>query len=116
MKTIKNKEYGGERPLYCEHGLRLEGVTIHAGESALKETADIEAAGCRFEGKYPFWCCKGFTVKRSYRGAEYEIVVSNPDGAQYGVKEVRVNGAPFAGKVIPVQAPGAHVRVEILMG
>lgn len=63
MKTIKNKEYGGERPLYCEHGLRLEGVTIHAGESALKETADIEAVGCRFEGKYPFWCCKGFTVK-----------------------------------------------------
>ena len=60
--------------------------------------------------------CKGFTVKRSYRGAEYEIVVSNPDGAQYGVKEMRVNGAPFAGKVIPVQAPGAHVRVEILMG
>ena len=63
MKTINNKEYGGERPLYCERGLRLEGVTIHAGESALKETADIEAAGCRFEGKYPFWCCKGFTVK-----------------------------------------------------
>ncbi|MBO4670225.1 MAG: DUF3737 family protein [Bacteroidales bacterium] len=63
MKVISNKEFGGERPLYCEHGLRLENVTIHAGESALKETSDIEAVGCRFEGKYPFWCCEGFTVK-----------------------------------------------------
>mgnify|MGYP002624869303 FL=1 len=63
MKTITDCEFGGERPLYCEKGLRLENVTIHAGESALKETADIEAVGCRFEGKYPFWECNGFKVK-----------------------------------------------------
>ena len=63
MKLIANKEFGGERPLYCEHDLRLENVTVHAGESALKETAAIEAVGCRFEGKYPFWCCDGFTVR-----------------------------------------------------
>ena len=63
MKLIINKEFGGERPLYCEHDLRLENVTVHAGESALKETAAIEAVGCRFEGKYPFWCCDGFTVR-----------------------------------------------------
>ena len=63
MKLIRNSEFGGERPLYCERELRLENVTIHAGESALKETAAIEAVGCRFEGKYPFWCCDGFTVR-----------------------------------------------------
>ena len=63
MKTIKEKEFGGERPLYCEHGLRLEGVVIHAGESALKETSDIRAVRCRFEGKYPFWCCDRFDVR-----------------------------------------------------
>lgn len=63
MKEIKNEEFGGERPLYNEHGLRLENVVIHAGESALKETSDIEADGCRFEGKYPFWCCDGFVVR-----------------------------------------------------
>ncbi|MBQ9463203.1 MAG: DUF3737 family protein [Bacteroidales bacterium] len=63
MKLISNKEFGGERPLYCERNLRLENVTIHAGESALKETAAIEAVGCRFEGKYPFWCCDGFTMR-----------------------------------------------------
>ena len=63
MKLIANKEFGGERPLYCEHDLRLKNVVIHAGESALKETANIEAEDCRFEGKYPFWCCDGFTVR-----------------------------------------------------
>lgn len=63
MRLIRNKEFEGERPLYCEKDLRLENVTIHAGESALKETAVIEAVGCRFEGKYPFWCCNGFTVR-----------------------------------------------------
>ena len=56
-------EYGGERPLYCERDLRLENVVIHAGESALKETARIEAEKCRFEGKYILWCCDGSVVR-----------------------------------------------------
>ena len=63
MKEIKNQEFGGERPLYCEHDLYLENVIIHAGESAIKETSDITAVRCRFEGKYPFWCTDRFTVK-----------------------------------------------------
>lgn len=62
MTIIKNQEFGGERPLYCTHDLRLEGVTIHAGESALKETRNIEATDCRFEGKYPFWETDGFRI------------------------------------------------------
>lgn len=62
-EIIRNQEFGGERPLYCRHDLRLEGVVIHAGESALKETSGIEAEDCRFEGKYPLWCCDGFSVK-----------------------------------------------------
>lgn len=62
-RVISGAEFGGERPLYCEKHLRLENVTIHAGESALKETADIEAVACRFEGKYPLWECDGFTVR-----------------------------------------------------
>lgn len=65
MRIIKGHEFGGERPLYCEKDLRLENVVIHAGESALKETERIEALNCRFEGKYPLWCCDGFTVRDS---------------------------------------------------
>ena len=63
MKQIKNTHYEGERPLFASHGLYLEEVTIHAGESALKECSDIEAVNCRFEGKYPFWHNDGFVVK-----------------------------------------------------
>ena len=62
MKRIINQEFGGERPLYCEKDLYLENVVIHPGESGLKETANITAVKCRFEGKYPLWECDGFVV------------------------------------------------------
>lgn len=65
MKIIKDTEFGGERPLFGCRNLRLENVTIHAGESAIKCCADIEAIHCRFEGKYPFWHVDGFTVRDS---------------------------------------------------
>ena len=63
MKVIKDTEYGGERPLFASRNLRLENVTIHAGESALKNCANIEALNCTFEGKYPFWHVDGFRVE-----------------------------------------------------
>ncbi len=63
MELIKDKEFGGERPLFAAHDVKLENVTIHAGESALKECSNIEAVNCRFEGKYPFWHVDGFTIK-----------------------------------------------------
>lgn len=63
MEIIKNKEFGGERPLFGARNPRLENVTIHAGESALKCCADIEADHCTFEGKYPFWHVDGFKVR-----------------------------------------------------
>lgn len=62
MEIIKDSEFGGERPLYNRHGLRLENVTIHAGESSIKECSDIEATGCTFEGKYVFWEVDNFSV------------------------------------------------------
>lgn len=63
METIKDTEFGGERPLFASHNLTLENVTIHAGESALKECSNIHAVNCRFEGKYPFWHVDGFVIK-----------------------------------------------------
>lgn len=49
--------------MFASHNLQLNNVTIHAGESALKECSNIVAIDCRFEGKYPFWHVDGFTVK-----------------------------------------------------
>ena len=63
MEGIKNQEFGGERPLFGRDGLRLDNVTIHAGESALKFCRDLEAVHCRFEGKYPFWHCENFLIE-----------------------------------------------------
>lgn len=64
MKLIKDEEFGGERPLFGSHNLRLENVTIHAGESALKRCSNIEAIDCRFEGKYPFWHVDAFRIDK----------------------------------------------------
>jgi len=79
MELIKDKEFGGERPLFASHDLRLEGVTIHAGESAIKESANIEAYKCRFEGKYPFWHVNGFKVEKCLftEGARAALWYSN---------------------------------------
>lgn len=64
MKVISNAEFGGERPLFESHDLRLENVIIRAGESAIKECSNIEAVDCRFEGNYPFWHVHGFVIDR----------------------------------------------------
>ena len=53
MKIISNTAFGGERPLFELHDLRMENVVIRAGESAIKECSNIEAVDCRFEGNYP---------------------------------------------------------------
>lgn len=65
MEIIKNQHFEGERPLYARHGLYIENVTIGTGESSLKEGSDIEAVRCEFDGKYPFWECRNFTVRDS---------------------------------------------------
>ena len=54
MQLIKDKEFGGERPLFASHDVHLDNVTILAGESAIKECSNIIATNCRFEGNYPF--------------------------------------------------------------
>ncbi|WP_440135206.1 DUF3737 family protein [Chitinophaga sancti] len=55
LEVVKGVFFEGERPLYGSRHLRLEQVKIYPGESALKESFDIEAVDCYFMGKYPFW-------------------------------------------------------------
>lgn len=63
MVEIKDKEFGGERPLYALHNARLERVTIHVGESSIKESGNIETYDCTFQGKYVFWECRNFLAQ-----------------------------------------------------
>ena len=60
--------------------------------------------------------CRGFALRRRYRGAEYAVTVENPAGAQKGVREMYVNGARVEGNVIPVQPEGSAVTVRVILG
>lgn len=62
MNIIKNKTFGGERPLFGMNDTRLENVTITEGESGIKKCRNIEAVNCRFIGKYPWWHVDGSLI------------------------------------------------------
>lgn len=55
LRIIRNTSFGGERPLFASHRLKMEQVAILPGESALKHCSHIVAENCEFNGKYPFW-------------------------------------------------------------
>ena len=46
MDIIRDKDFGGERPLFATHDLRLENITITDGESGIKQCQNIEAYDC----------------------------------------------------------------------
>ncbi|MBR3009350.1 MAG: DUF3737 family protein [Prevotella sp.] len=66
MELIKDKEFGGERPLFATHDLRLERITIVDGESGIKQCQNMEADDCRFYGKYPWWHVDGAVITNCY--------------------------------------------------
>ena len=57
---------------------------------------------------------KEFSVVRKWRGAEYQIHVTNPAGVEKGVAQIRLNGMEV--KEIPVQSAGSTVKIEVVMG
>lgn len=66
MQLIKDKSFGGERPLFAQHDLRIENVTITEGESGIKCCRNIEADRCRFIGKYPWWHVDGSLITNCF--------------------------------------------------
>jgi len=66
MHLIKDQSFGGERPLFAQHDLRLENVTITEGESGIKCCRNIEADHCRFIGKYPWWHVDGSLITNCF--------------------------------------------------
>jgi cellobiose phosphorylase len=56
-----------------------------------------------------------FTVQRKFRGASYDIRVSNPNKVCKGVKEIRVDGELIAGNKAPIFTSGQHI-VEVILG
>ena len=61
MEYIIGKQFGEERALYALSGARIENCSFAGdedGESALKESHDIEVLHTNFHLRYPFWHTK----------------------------------------------------------
>jgi len=57
----------------------------------------------------------GFTAVRHYRGATYNIEVTNPSGVSKGVRSITVDGESIDGTTLPIFTGGAH-QVTVTMG
>ena len=93
MELIKNKEVGGERPLFGLHDTRLENITITDGESGIKQCQRMEAANCRFYGKYPWWHVDGALIEDCYfaEGSRSAIWYTN----DLVMRRCRIDGPKF---------------------
>lgn len=69
MEIIKDRKYGGERPLFAIKDTRLENITIEDGESGIKCCSNLEADRCSFYGKYPWWHVDRSLVTNCYFAA-----------------------------------------------
>jgi len=58
---------------------------------------------------------KQFQVSRRWRGAMFEITVTNPGGVQNGVRSITLNGTAVHG-AIPPQPAGSSNQVTVVMG
>lgn len=59
---------------------------------------------------------KRYKVKREFRGARYEIEVTNPKGAGMGVSSIQVDGRAIAGSIIPAHRDGRTHEVKLTLG
>jgi cellobiose phosphorylase len=59
---------------------------------------------------------KEFSAKRNFRGAVYEIAVKNPNGVEYGIKSITVDGNEISGNLIKPHSDGKVHKVEVVMG
>ena len=58
----------------------------------------------------------GFTLRRVWRGATYEITVDNTAHAEKGVKSMTVDGKPVDGSTLSPAPEGSTVKVAVVMG
>ncbi|MGM9700786.1 MAG: DUF3737 family protein [Prevotella sp.] len=70
MELIKDKTFGGERPLFGLHDVRMENIEVKDGESAIKCCRNLECDNSRFYGKYPWWHVDGSLITRCYFAPE----------------------------------------------
>lgn len=68
METIQNKTFDQERALYGLRDALVRDCTFDGpadGESAFKECENVQAEGCFFNLRYPFWHDQGLEIRDS---------------------------------------------------
>jgi cellobiose phosphorylase len=58
----------------------------------------------------------GFKVIRKFRGAMYEIEVSNPNHVQHGVARLEMDGCEIEGRKLPILEKGRRAKIKCVMG
>ncbi len=98
MKTIENQTFDMERALYGSDGIAAKNCSFDGpadGESAFKESRNIEAEHCFFNLRYPFWHDSGVKIKSSEmtelcRAALwYSENIEITDTKMHGIKALR---------------------------
>lgn len=59
---------------------------------------------------------KSYRLKRPFRGASYEIEVSNPNGMNRGVKSLKIDGERISGNIIMPYTDGRTHSVSVTLG
>ncbi len=95
-------------------------VTGTAGWSFMAGTEWLLGARREFEGLRVDPCIpshwKSCSIVRPFRGATYEIEIENPDGVEYGFKEVFVDGERQPTNLIKPHCDGKMHKVRVVMG
>lgn len=98
MKTIENQTFDSERALYGSKELLVKSCSFDGpadGESAFKESSDIQAEDCYFNLRYPFWHDHRLAVSRSEMTALcraalwYSDNITITDTKLHGIKALR---------------------------
>ena len=98
MKIIENMVFGEERALYNSNGIILKNCSFDGqedGESALKESRNIEIDKCFFNLRYPLWHDIGVKITDSKMTEScraslwYSSGIEIENSALHGIKALR---------------------------
>ena len=98
MKIIENQTFDKERAFYGSYELLIKNCSFDGvadGESAFKESSQIEADHCFFNLRYPFWHDHGIAIRHSEMTSNcraalwYSDQVKVTDSKLHGIKAFR---------------------------
>lgn len=98
MKLIENMTFDAERSLYGSDGITVRNCRFAGpadGESALKESRNVDICGCDFDLRYPFWHDANVKAENIYLSELCRAAIWYTDGMEihnsrlHGIKAVR---------------------------